>query len=171
MLVRRIEANDEFEALTTLLNRAYAGLAAQGFRYKASYQDSAETRRRSEGGECYVATLEGRIVGTILVVGPGCPAPWSEWYHQRHVGMLGQFGVEPELQGRGIGSRLLDFGEQRVFELGAEEVSVDTAIAATHLVSLYRNRGYREVLSTQWQHANYRSVIMSKRRPDLTGPR
>lgn len=167
MLIQRVDGADDFIALTALLHRAYAGLAAQGFMYKASHQDVDETRRRSNGAECYVAMLDAMPVGTILVVPPARPAPWSAWYDQAGVAMLGQFGVEPTLQGQGIGSRLLSFGEARACELGAQEVSIDTAVEATRLVRFYRVNGYREVMTTQWNHANYVSVIMSKRRSDI----
>ena len=43
------------EALTDLLHRAYAALAAMGFRYRATYQDVATTRARAGKGECYLA--------------------------------------------------------------------------------------------------------------------
>lgn len=166
MLIRRVEEGEVFNSITALLHRAYAGLAAQGFTYKASYQDVEETRRRCEGAECYAATFDEQLVGTILVVRPERPAPWSEWYNQPTVAMLGQFGVEPALQGQGIGTRLLSFAESRAFELGAHEVSIDTAVEATRLVNFYRAKGYRDVMTTQWKHANYLSVIMSKSRSE-----
>ncbi|HEX2735722.1 MAG TPA: GNAT family N-acetyltransferase [Polyangiaceae bacterium] len=165
MLISRAESADSYDEITALLHRAYAGLAAQGLNYKAASQSAEDTRRRSAGAECYIARVEGRVVGTLLVVGPERPAPWSKWYDQPGVAMLGQFGVEPGLHGQGIGSRLLSFGEERVFELGAREVSIDTAVAATRLVHFYRSRGYREVETVQWDHASYLSVIMSKARP------
>ena len=45
----------------------------------------------------------------------------------------------------------------------ADEVALDTAEGATHLISIYARRGYRLVEHVRWQHATYRSVIMSKR--------
>jgi len=42
-------------------------------------------------------------------------------------------------------------------------VAVDTAEGAAHLITFYRARGYRQVAYAQWDHTNYRSVILSKR--------
>lgn len=104
MQVRRIAPGDSLEALTALLHRAYARLAAMGFRYLAAHQE-----------------------------------------------------------GQGLGSRLLAFAEDCAARLGAAEVSVDTAEGAAHLIAFYEARGYREVGHAQWDHTNYRSVLLSKR--------
>lgn len=59
-------------------------------------------------------------------------------------------------------AQLLAFAESRARELGAREVAVDTAEGAHHLIRYYSTRGYREVGHAQWEHTNYRSVILSK---------
>lgn len=152
---------DSFEALTELLHRAYAPLAALGFRYLATHQDVATTRRRAESGECYVALLSGRVIGTIVIVPPR-GSTRCDWYARTDVWCLSQFAIEPALQGRGYGGQLLAFAEARARELGAREVAVDTAESAHHLIRYYSTRGYREVGHAQWEHTNYRSVILSK---------
>ena len=76
--------------------------------------------------------------------------------------MVIQFGVEPSHQRQGLGSRLMTFAEERARALGAREVAVDTAENASHLVEFYQVRGYRDVGREQWQHTNYRSVLLSK---------
>lgn len=161
--IRPLSREDSFESLTGLLHRAYAPLAKMGFRYLATYQDVTVTRDRAAQGECYVVTTSGRLIGTLLVVPPERRAPHCDWYDRPDVAVLSQFAVEPELQRRGVGTRLLCFGEQRALELGASEVSVDTAESAFHLIRLYEKRGYREVGHAQWKHTNYRSVLLSKR--------
>jgi GNAT superfamily N-acetyltransferase len=161
--IRRLDERDSYDELTALLHRAYASLAELGFRYLATHQDVETTKQRCSKGECYVATVEERVAGTILVSEPHRRATHHEWYDRPEVAILSQFGVDPPHQGRGIGRLLLDFGERRAAELGALEVSVDTAVGATHLVRLYESRGYRRVAEAQWEHTNYRSVLLSKR--------
>ncbi|MBC8366212.1 GNAT family N-acetyltransferase [bacterium] len=145
--------------LTSLLNRAYAGLAEMGFRYVATWQDEAITRRRVGRGECLVAELDGRLVGTLLLE---YPAKGAEYYERAGVAKLQQFGLEPEYQGKGIGRRMLTQAEQRARELGATELALDTAEGAEHLIRMYERWGYRLVAETDWDVTNYRSVIMSK---------
>lgn len=92
---------------------------------------------------------------------PSAP-PAPPWLDRPEVASLGQFAVLPEWQSTGLGARLLDLAERRAAETGAEEIALDTAEPAEHLVALYRRRGYRFVEHAQWSHTNYRSVIMSK---------
>ncbi|HEV8247271.1 MAG TPA: GNAT family N-acetyltransferase [Polyangiaceae bacterium] len=159
--IRLLAESDSLTELTELLHRAYAPLAAQGLRYLATHQDAETTKRRVTKGECYLAFLDARLAGTILVIAPGAMRHGA-YYARPGVAGLSQFGVEPELQRRGIGARLMDLGERRARELGASEVAVDTAEPARHLIELYERRGYRKVGTEQWQHTNFRSVILSK---------
>ena len=161
--VRLIEDGDSLETLTELLHRAYAPLATMGFRYLATHQDVATTRRRTAKGECYLMFAGARMVGTILLIPPSVRAPYCAWYDREDVAVLSQFAVEPELQRGGLGSQLLALAEGRASMLGAAEVAVDTAEDAAHLIALYRSRGYQQAGYAQWDHTNYRSVILSKR--------
>lgn len=102
--VRLLRESDSFEALTALLHRAYASLAAMGFRYRATYQDAATTQERAGRGECYLAFQDDRLVGTILLVPPLARAPHCSWYDRDDVSIVSQFAVEPDLQGRGLGA-------------------------------------------------------------------
>ena len=160
--IRRLNADDNLTELTALLHRAYAGLAAMGLNFVATYQDVQTTQSRIEGAECYVAEIDGRVVGTITFRDcartGGC-----DWYDRPDVASFGQFGVEPSLQGHGIGSALLAFVELRAKELGASEVALDTAEPAKHLLDYYSRHGYRIVDRVKWDVVNYSSVIMTKR--------
>ena len=161
--VRLIEDGDSFEVLTELLHRAYAPLAAMGFRYLATHQDVTTTRRRTSKGECYLMFRGTRMVGTILLIPPSTRAPYCTWYDRQDVAVLSQFAVEPQLQRHGLGGQLLALTERRASVLGAAEVAVDTADGAAHLIAFYSARGYRQIGCAQWDHTNYRSIILSKR--------
>jgi GNAT superfamily N-acetyltransferase len=165
--IRRLDAEDSLEKLTALLHRAYAELGRMGLRYKAVDQAVETTRSRISQGECYVAVLAPDIVCTALLLPPSWQPGYCEWYARPDIAVLSQFAVEPHVQRRGLGSKLIARLEQRAVELGAAELSIDTAEGATHLIALYERRGYRHVGTAQWQHANYRSVLLSKR---LTRP-
>ena len=161
--IRRLDGADSLQSLTELLHRSYAALAAMGFRYLATHQDVETTRQRVSKGECFLALEHDVVLGTILVIPPTHRFGNCDWYDRSDVAVLSQFAVEPARQRQGIGRRLLDVGERRAAELGASEVSVDTAEGAAQLVKLYETRGYRQVGHAQWNHTNYRSVLLSKR--------
>lgn len=160
--LRPLSRDDSIADLTRLLHAAYARLAAMGFNYTAVDQSEAVTRERTERGECLVAELDGRVVGTITFY-PAHKAGGSPWLDRPEVASIGQFGVEPDLQASGIGSRLMDLAEERARGTGAEELALDTSEGALHLIAWYERRGYRLIEHVQWEGKVYRSVIMSKR--------
>ena len=159
--IRRLRETDSLAELTEMLHRAYAPLAAAGMRYLASHQDVDVTARRAAGGECYVAVCAGRVVGTVTLGLPG-GGKGAPYYERPGVCTFQQFAVEPEFQGLGIGTRLMDTIEARAAELGATEIALDTSEHAAELISRYEQRGYRIVARVDWEVTNYVSVVMSK---------
>jgi GNAT superfamily N-acetyltransferase len=160
--IRPLGADDDVEALTALLHRAYAALGAMGLNYTAVDQTSEVTHKRIADGLGLAAIdAGGRIVGTLVFYPPGKQSG-SPWLKRPEVAHFGQFGVEPALQKRGIGSRLMDAVEDMARAASARELALDTAEPALHLIDLYARRGYRFIEYAQWRGKRYRSVIMSK---------
>ncbi len=161
LVVRRLAGSDSITDLTEFLHRAYRGLAERGLRFVATHQSDDTTLRRTAAGECFVATLDGHLVGTVTLrakgTGRGC-----DWYQRPNVACCEQLGVEPDLRGRGVGALLLDVVEQRAWNTGADEIALDTAEEAGDLIAWYSRRGYRFVEEADWDVTNYRSVVLSK---------
>jgi len=168
--LRRLESPDSLEELTELLHRAYAPHAAAGLKFLATWQDVATTKERAESGECWVAVLEGHLVGTITVYPPGTKHS-SPLFDRPGVASFGQFAVDPTLQLRGVGSALERLAERRAGEMGGTEMVIDTAEPAEVLRMRYERRGYRVIGVTQWNITNYRSVVLSKALSSDVGPR
>lgn len=154
-------------ALTALLHRAYAALGAAGLNYTAVDQTVETTRSRVAAGHCFVAMLNGELVGTVVVRTPPpeiAPSPTGtpDWYARPGVAIMNQLGVEPALAGQGIGRRLIAHCEAWAQERGLRWLALDTAEPASHLRALYGRLGYCEVDVTRWEGKRYRSVIMVK---------
>lgn len=167
--VRPLELEDSLAHLTELLHRAYKQHADRGIKALAAFQPEEVTRRRITGGECYVGTFLGKVVGTILfkdapstAAGGVAGSTRIEWFERGDVATFSQFAVEPELQGRGIGQVLMQKVEQRARETGAAEIGLSTPEPAVWLVEMYKRHGYRIVDRVQWHETNYLSAIMSK---------
>ena len=161
LMIRPVAETDDLAALTALLHRAYRPLAEAGMRYVASYQTEEVTRKRLARGRGYIAEWDGRVVGTLTLY-PQAAMTECAWYKRDDVWYFGQFAVDPDRQGRGIGAALLDFAEATAREGGARELALDTSERADRLLALYARRGYRPVETVQWPVTNYRSVILSK---------
>lgn len=160
-LIRPIRTSDSLDELTELLHAAYKPLGEMGLRFFATHQTVEQTRDRVESGECFVAELDGEVVGTItLYTEPYDSSP--DWYRREDVGWFGQFAVEPSLQRKGIGRKMIEFIESRARERGLMEIALDTSEKASHLIAYYQKMGWRVVDETQWEVTNYRSLILSK---------
>jgi GNAT superfamily N-acetyltransferase len=159
--IRPIGPDDSVDTLTALLHRSYAGLGNMGLNYTSVDQSVETTCIRLSLGFGFAAVDRGRIVGTIVFYPPqrSTGLPWLEHPDVAH---FGQFAVDPALQRRGIGSRLIGLVEEQARAVGAREIKLDTAEPAIHLIELYQRRGYRFIEYAQWRGKTYRSVIMSK---------
>ncbi len=162
---RKWGEGDDYAALTTLLHCAYRELAEQNLQFLATWQTEDTTRERVDTGETWVAVRGGRYVGTVTLYLPH-QADGCEWYDRPEVASFGQFGVDPECRGEGIGRKLLEIIERRAKEEGAAELALDTAEPAVQLIATYARHGYRFIQHVQWTGPNYRSVVLSK---TLTG--
>jgi GNAT superfamily N-acetyltransferase len=159
--IRPLAPTDSIHDLTGLLHRAYARLGAMGLNYTAVDQTPEVTARRIEGGQCYLAEWAGALAGTI-VVKPTYTVNECSYFTRPGVAAVHQFGVEPTLQGHGIGRALLAQSERWALQRAFRELAMDTAEQATHLIELYGRLGYRHVDWVQWSGKVYRSVVLSK---------
>ncbi|WP_181923477.1 GNAT family N-acetyltransferase [Streptomyces inhibens] len=155
------------EELTYLLHRAYADHAAAGRVFFASYQSPEDTRYRLGKGECWVATNDDGLIGTVTVSAPhamptGYPAPVG-------AGSFWQLAVDPSQRGSGWGHRLLTLAESRIAALGSAHAVIDTSATATDLVAWYRRRGYAPIGTWRWDVTNYDSVVLAKDLPARSG--
>lgn len=159
--VRSFEESDQISDLTSLLHRAYARLGDMGLNYTAVDQTDEVTAKRIRGGQCFVAARGRKLVGTI-VVRPTYEKNECEYFTRPQVAAAHQFAVDPDLQGKGIGRKLLDHAEEWAAQRGFKELAIDTAEEVTYLIGFYSRLGYRHVGWVQWPGKVYRSVVLSK---------
>ena len=165
--IRPLAARDSLVALTGLLHRAYAPLAAQGLNFTAATQSADTTRLRAAEGQCFVAVKGRELLGTVTVCGPydEHSTPWTvdvAWFRERDTAHFHQFAVDPPRQGQGLGRRLVTACEAWARDNGYRRMALDTAEPAQALRSLYRRLGYADVGQVQWDGKTYASVIMHK---------
>jgi GNAT superfamily N-acetyltransferase len=152
--------SDSIRDITIILHKAYSKLAKMGLQYVATYQDDEITMRRLTKGKGFVGIENNRIVGTISLYPPG---PESSFPLYQRVYHFGQFAIDPECQGRGLGKQLYLKVEEYCRSLGQTILALDTAEPALHLITMYQKWGYTIVDKTNWDMTNYSSVIMTKK--------
>jgi GNAT superfamily N-acetyltransferase len=149
------------EPLTELLHLAYKPLADAGMNFLATHQDSRVTRKRLDRGESYLAFWQDELAG-VISLHPYLSDSSCSYYRREAVFHFGQFAVRPDLQGQGIGNSLMELVETRAKEKGGRELALDTSEQALALIEKYERHGYARVGMVQWEHTNFKSVVMSK---------
>ena len=162
MHIRPLEASDSIGEITSLLHRAYARLGAMKLNYTAVDQTPEVTASRVSVGSSFVAEVNCKLVGTI-VVRPSYVESQCDYFRRPNVAVANQLAVDPDHQGTGVGRLLLQRAELWAAESGFQELAMDTAEQATHLIRLYSRLGYQHVSHVQWPGKVYRSVVLSKR--------
>ncbi|MBK7403047.1 MAG: GNAT family N-acetyltransferase [Phycisphaerales bacterium] len=144
--IRRFLIDDSVTEITGLLHRAYEPQMVMGLRPLAGRQDDKATLDRVLNSECYLALLDDeapapddtadaaatpgagaaparpRIVGIILLNEHERVA-FPDFFLRPGVSHFAMFGVEPGLQGLGIGRLLLERCEERARELGSTNLA------------------------------------------------
>lgn len=165
--VRRLRTADCLEQLTRLLHRSYAPQVEMGLRPLAGRQTADQTRERTSSGECFVATAHvpgtptEKLVGTILFQEVET-ASFPPFFLLPSVAHFSLLAVDPDIQGAGIGGKLIDAVEARARELGMAELALSMAAPDAALNRFYEKRGFRTVEHWQWPYTNYVSAIMSR---------
>lgn len=176
--VRLYKPGEPVGEVTRLLHRAYAKQMAMGLSPLAGRQGDDITAERAGNSECYLAVMpEGdsdptrsvgapgagreRIVGVILFEEQE-QVTFPPFFLRPEVAHFAQFGVDPEVQGRGIGRVLLETVDRRAREKGAKELALSMAEPDVELYDFYIKRGYRFIEYWQWPYTNYRSCILSR---------
>ncbi len=120
----------------------------------------------AKGDTIVAVSSTGTLIGTVTLARADATSG-SPLYDRPDVASFGQFGVEPTLQGIGIGSTLLSMVEALAFHRGASQLALDTSEQAAALIGFYTARGYEAVESVKWPDVNYRSIIFAKPRAHL----
>lgn len=135
--VRRARAAD-LPALARLINRAYEVEAAFVEGDRTAPAELAELAQR--GHFLVLDGAGGELVAAILVTVDGAHASFD------------LLAVAPELQGLGLGRRLVALAEALAAAVGCRDVSLAVADLRAELGPWYRSQGYRVVGTAPYDH-------------------
>ena len=97
----------------------------------------------------FVAELDGVICGHVAVARPKPGEAASAWAAEFRVAVgellcVSLLFVDPQTQGSGVGSRLLDTARAKVLDLGAAP-ALEVISLNTEAIGLYEARGWRRI--------------------------
>ena len=132
---------DDAPALAALVNRAYA---IEAFFVDGDRTDAGEIAAIIRGGERFVVLERaGGLAGAVLVAhAPG----------DASCGYFGMLSVDPELQGFGLGKRLVKIAEAICEADGCTTMSLKIINLREELARWYRSLGYRETATAPYLH-------------------
>jgi GNAT superfamily N-acetyltransferase len=166
-LIRRLDARDSMEDLTSMLHRAFSPMGRRGIGCTCFNQSVEVTAERAGLGDCFVATQHGRIVGTLTLHDPDKRSE-CHWYRQADIASLHQFAVDPAYQGTGCGLALLEFAMQWAHQHHFHGLALDTPLPASDLIHFYEAHGFRKVERVRFHGKGYTSCVLSKTVRDAT---
>ena len=157
--VRTATASDA-PALAALVNRAYA---IESFFVEGDRTTASEIERMLDRGTFVVLEHKG-----------GHPSPLAAAVYVER-GYFGMLSVLPELQGHGLGTRLVRIAEAMCESMGCMQVNLKIINLREELGRWYRSLGYEEVGTAPYEHRPVKQachfVQMQKTLRPVTAPR
>lgn len=148
LAMRRAQAAD-LDKLREIAAAAYAVYTPRIGRPAAPV--SADYAGAISRDEAWVAVEDGEILGLlVLIARPGYL-------------LLENIAVRPSLQGRGVGSALLDLADREATRLGLAEIRLYTNVVMTENLAWYPRHGYAE--THRAEQDGYQRVFFSRRLP------
>lgn len=148
--VRRALPTDA-PALARLVNRAYA---VEHFFVDGDRTTADEIARlvESQSGAFLVLEAKGSLAAAVYVDASRHPAQSRGSDSRGTGGYIGMLSVDPDLQGRGLGTRLVRIAEAMCEAMGAGWVGLKIINLREELGRWYKALGYTEVGTAPYTH-------------------
>lgn len=138
-LVRPLRPDDDADALAAIVVAAYDALGHHDVdpEYQAELRD---VRGRAEVATVVVAELDGALVGCLTFV-PGPGGSLAEFDDEDAAGVR-MFGVDPAVQGRGVGTAMMEWCRDEAVRLGRRRIVLHTTTDMATAKRMYERLGY-----------------------------
>ncbi len=131
----------QMQRLTDMVNRVYAASEKGLWKNGAARTTVAEMQTFAENGELAAARFNGKIIGCIRIR-----------QLDENIGEFGLLAVDLDFQGAGIGSRLIQFAEQKCQKEHLRKMQLELLVpkkgahpAKSVLENWYTRLGYRPI--------------------------
>lgn len=138
MKFRQADKND-ISSLNKLVNSAYRGeTSKKGWTTEAELLDGIRTDETS------LEEMINRSNAVILIAETGNDIEGCVFLEKQADKLyLGMLTVKPELQGKGIGAKLMAASELHAKQLGCNKISMTVITVRDTLISYYQRKGYK----------------------------
>lgn len=133
----RVAVPADTDAIVGLVNEAYK---VEAFFVAGDRVSRADVESIVRAGECLVADEGARVVACIHV---------SSDSGRGYFGML---AVSPDVQGRGLGRRLIAAAEDRARSAGCAVMDIKVVNLRTDLIAFYERLGYAATGTEPYEH-------------------
>jgi ribosomal protein S18 acetylase RimI-like enzyme len=142
----RHAAPSDCDAAWRLVDSCRADLAARGIaQWHDEYPTMATVAADIGNARLFLLAWGGAFVGAVTLDANADPAYAAiRWESADPALIVHRLCVDPRWQGKGLGSRLMDFAEQHAASEGFASIRLDAYSGNPGAVALYRKRGYRE---------------------------
>ncbi|ULL15294.1 GNAT family N-acetyltransferase [Paenibacillus sp. H1-7] len=153
--VYRLARPEDAEEVLRIIRGAYASLERLGIEFRAVHADLAMVRDNIIHHSCFVLFQGDAMTATISLrsLEEVTEYPFLYW-----------FAVDPLVNGRGVGTKLLTFAEETVVRdtMGAPAVTLATSLKHPWLLPMYERRGYERFYERELGKDD-KLVFLSKR--------
>ncbi len=130
LVIREARSDADYYAAYPIIRQLFPQLDMQTFARRVFVA-------RSTGYRMFMGALDNTVVGVIGVVA-------NHNLHDGFVTYIEHVVIDKKFRGRGYGSELIKFAEDRAREEGCYLIELDTDIGADRAAKLYENSGYQK---------------------------
>ena len=137
VVVRLVEPGDDLATAGDIIRRAY--FALPGYPRDPEYDVEIGAVEERVDDDVALALLDGRVVGCLTYVGPASP---HFEFDDHEAASFRFFGVDPSVQGAGVGEAMVDWCVARAREQGWARLRIHTLEAMPAAQRLYLRKGF-----------------------------
>lgn len=126
---------------------------------KGVYPNRLDAKQGVEEGTLYIVSLEGKIIGSIMInqhqENGYESAPWKTRVQPDEAGVIHTLLVHPDYVKSGIGQALLEFAEKKAAKEGRKVIRLDVYEKNIPAIRLYDRMGYEYIGSADLGYGSY----------------
>ncbi len=131
------------------------------------YPAASDVEEDIRNGQLYIVRAGQKIAGIITLNQAFHPDyRYGDWRYQGpDFAVVHRVCISPDMQGLGVGTRLMRMAEQMLGEGGVKSVRLDAFTRNPHSLGLYKKLGYRIAGEVEWRKGRF--YLMEK---DIAAP-